>query len=85
MKKSGSPGTVKRKHPGNTCESETDKKKCKSAAACLGVIRLDCDYPPAPGDIDCADSFDCGVYYKVVPGLSSHGFGNVLLDVGRCS
>ena len=24
----------------------------KAAAACLGVIRLDYDYPPAPGDID---------------------------------
>jgi len=70
MKKSGSPGTVKRKHPGNTSKSENDKKKCKSAAACLGVIRLDYDYPPAPGDIDCPNSFDCDVYYKVVPGLT---------------
>lgn len=69
MKKSGSPGTVKRKHPGNTSESENSKKKSKSAA-CLGVIRLDYDYPPAPGDIDCPDSFDCDVYYKVVPGLT---------------
>lgn len=58
MKKSGSPGTVKRKHPENT------------AAPCLGIIRLDYDYPPAPGDIDCADSFDCDVYYKVVPGFT---------------
>ena len=70
MKKSASPGTVKRKHPGNTSESENSKKKSKSAAACLGVIRLDYDYPPAPGDIDCPDSFDCDVYYKVVPGLT---------------
>ena len=70
MKKSGSPGNAKRKHPGNTCESENKKKKSKSAAACLGVIRLDYEYPPAPGDIDCAESFDCDVYYKVVPGLT---------------
>ena len=42
----------------------------KSAAACLGVIRLDYDYPPAPGDIDHPDSFSCDVYYKVVPGLT---------------
>ena len=42
----------------------------KSAAACLGVIRLDYDYPPAPGDIDHPDSFNCDVYYKVVPGLT---------------
>merc|ERR1719183_1135914 len=39
-------------------------------AACLGVIRLDYDYPPAPGDIDCPDSFNYDVYYRVVPGLT---------------
>ena len=42
----------------------------KSAAARLGVIRLDYDYEAAPGDIDHPDSFDCDVYYKVVPGLT---------------
>ncbi|XP_074611697.1 uncharacterized protein LOC141866163 [Acropora palmata] len=42
----------------------------KSAAACLGVIRLDYDYEAAPGDIDHPDSFSCDVYYKVVPGLT---------------
>ena len=35
MKKSGSRGGVKRKHPGNTSESENNKKKSKSAAACV--------------------------------------------------
>ena len=45
-------------------------KTKKSAAASLGVIRLDYDYPPAPGDIDHPDSFSCDVYYKVVPGLT---------------
>ncbi|XP_074632687.1 uncharacterized protein LOC141891583 [Acropora palmata] len=70
MKKSGSRGGVKRKHPGNTSESENNKKKSKSAAACVGVIRLDYDYPPAQGDIDCPDSFDCDVHYEVVPGLT---------------
>lgn len=44
--------------------------KRKRVAPSLGVIRLDYDYPPAPGDIDCPDSFDCDVYYKVVPGLT---------------
>ena len=39
-------------------------------APSLGVIRLDYDYPPAPGDIDSPDSFPYKVYYKVVPGLS---------------
>jgi len=40
------------------------------AAACLGVIRLDYDYPPAPGDIDNPESFGYDVYYRVVPGLT---------------
>ena len=42
----------------------------QSAAPCLGVIRLDYDYPAAPGDIDHPKSFSCDVYYKVVPGLT---------------
>jgi hypothetical protein len=41
-----------------------------TAAACLGVIRLDYDYPPAPGDIDSPQSFGYDVYYRVVPGLT---------------
>jgi len=40
------------------------------AAACLGVIRLDYDYPPAKGDIDHPGSFGYDVYYRVVPGLT---------------
>jgi len=39
-------------------------------AACLGVIRLDYDYPPAPGDIDHPGSFAYDVFYRVVPGLT---------------
>ncbi|XP_074628761.1 uncharacterized protein LOC141886496 [Acropora palmata] len=42
----------------------------KSAAACLGVIRLDYNYEAVPGDIDHPDSFNYDVYYKVVPGLT---------------
>ena len=42
----------------------------KSAAARLGVIRLDYDYEAVPGDIAHPDSFSCDVYYKVVPGLT---------------
>jgi len=42
----------------------------KASAACLGVVRLDYDYPPAPGDIDHPDSFAYDVYYRVVPGLT---------------
>merc|ERR1719440_1524209 len=39
-------------------------------AVSLGVIRLDYDYPPAPGDIDCPQSFGYDVFYRVVPGLT---------------
>lgn len=39
-------------------------------AASLGVIRLDYDYPPSPGDVDCPESFGYDVYYRVVPGLT---------------
>merc|ERR1719183_2771025 len=42
----------------------------KKAAASLGVIRLDYDYPPAPGDIDSPQSFAYDVYYRAVPGLT---------------
>lgn len=41
-----------------------------AAAPSLGVIRLDYDYPPAPGDIDCPDSFPYDVYYRAVPGFT---------------
>jgi len=42
----------------------------KMQAACLGVVRLDYDYPPAPGDIDHPGSFGYDVFYRVVPGLT---------------
>lgn len=42
----------------------------KSKCASLGVIRLDYDYPPAPGDIDSPESFGYDVFYRVVPGLT---------------
>ena len=45
-------------------------KPAKVKAATLGVIRLDYDYPPAPGDIDSPASFDYDVFYRVVPGLT---------------
>ena len=44
------------------------KKKIEHAS--LGIVRLDYDYPPSPGDMDCADTFDYDVYYRVVPGLT---------------
>ena len=45
-------------------------RKNKKSSPSLGIIRLDYDYQPAPGDIDCPKSFPYDVYYKVVPGLT---------------
>ena len=59
--------TRKRKHTSN---DDNSNKKCKKSAASLGIIRLDYNYPPAPADIDCLDTVDYDVYYKVVPGLT---------------
>jgi len=42
----------------------------KASHVTLGVIRLDYDYPAAPGDIDHPGSYDYDVFYKVVPGLT---------------
>jgi hypothetical protein len=44
--------------------------KLKNKQVSLGILRLDYDYPPAPGDIDCPDTFDYDVYYRVIPGLT---------------
>ena len=39
-------------------------------SARLGVVRLDFDYPPAPGDVDHPGSYGYDVYFRVVPGLT---------------
>jgi hypothetical protein len=39
-------------------------------ASALGVLRLDYDYPPSPGDVDSPLSWDYRVYYRCVPGLT---------------
>jgi hypothetical protein len=36
----------------------------------LGIIRLDYNYPPAPGDIDHPDSYGYDVHYRCVPGFT---------------
>ena len=57
-------------------QKETSREKCstcqadKKPAPTLGIIRLDYDYPPAPGDIDHPDSYPYDVFYKVVPGFT---------------
>lgn len=42
----------------------------KSSGALLGVLRLDYNYPPAAGDIDCPGSYDYQVIYRCVPGFT---------------
>ena len=46
----------------------------------LGVIRLDYDYPPIPGDVDSQDSFNYDVIYRTVPGLTF-----AMAQSGRCT
>lgn len=36
----------------------------------LGILRLDYDYPPSPGDIDCPKTFNYDVKYRVIPELT---------------
>ena len=38
--------------------------------ASLGIVRLDYNYPPAPGDIDSPDSYAYDVHFRVVPGFT---------------
>jgi len=45
-------------------------KRALVPAPKLGVIRLDYDYPPAEGDIDCPASYGYNVIYRVVPGMT---------------
>ena len=42
----------------------------KKKSVSLGILRLDYDYPAALGDIECPDSFNYDVYYRVIPGLT---------------
>jgi len=53
-----------------TGDAGKKKKKALVPAPTLGVVRLDYDYPPADGDIDCPGSFGYNVIYRVVPGMT---------------
>lgn len=58
--------------PSDTGGKAKPKKTLSSGqdAPTLGVIRLDYDYPAAPGDIDSPESYMYDVLYRVVPGLT---------------
>jgi len=53
-----------------TVESYKPTAESKLKHAALGVIRLDYEYPAAPGDIDHPDSFGYDVVFRVIPGLT---------------
>jgi len=55
---------------GSTASAGAVKRHHTKDAACLGIMRLDYDYPPAPGDIDCAESFGYDVHYRAIPGFT---------------
>eukprot|EP00928_Gymnodinium_smaydae_P053272 TRINITY_DN37304_c0_g1_i1.p1 TRINITY_DN37304_c0_g1~~TRINITY_DN37304_c0_g1_i1.p1 ORF type:complete len:724 (+),score=158.89 TRINITY_DN37304_c0_g1_i1:220-2172(+) len=61
---------TKKKPPNKQAMKKTAKKVAKQQHPTLGVIRLDYNYPPAAGDIDCPGSYDYDVLYRVVPGLT---------------
>ena len=61
---------------GISSEDRPDAKKASEdrpaaeKAGALGIIRLDYNYPAAPGDIDHPASYAYDVFYKVVPGFT---------------
>ena len=58
-------------HKGQNLKPKKDNKKQElKDHVSLGVIRLDYDYPAAPGDIDHPDSYGYDVYYRCVPKLT---------------
>jgi len=60
----------KMKQPNRNDIAKAGKKLAKKSNPILGIIRLDYNYPPAAGDIDCPGSYDYDCLYRVVPGLT---------------
>merc|ERR1712070_363779 len=60
----------KPKKPSAKAKAKLQKKLAKKQNPVLGVIRLDYNYPPAAGDIDCPGSYGYDVLFRVVPGLT---------------
>ena len=57
------PDAIRNMNAGETVDSPAEHPS-------LGVMRLDYDHPPAPGDVDCSDSYSYDVFYRVVPGFT---------------
>eukprot|EP00933_Yihiella_yeosuensis_P074332 TRINITY_DN83224_c0_g1_i1.p1 TRINITY_DN83224_c0_g1~~TRINITY_DN83224_c0_g1_i1.p1 ORF type:complete len:708 (+),score=167.30 TRINITY_DN83224_c0_g1_i1:69-2192(+) len=49
---------------------KVQKKVKKAQSPTLGIIRLDYNYPPAPGDIDSPASYGYDILFRVVPGMT---------------
>jgi hypothetical protein len=63
-------GAQPKKKPSKKQVEKLKKKLAKKQAPCLGVVRLDYNYPPAAGDIDCPGSYGYDVLFRVIPGLT---------------
>eukprot|EP00928_Gymnodinium_smaydae_P028431 TRINITY_DN2168_c0_g1_i1.p1 TRINITY_DN2168_c0_g1~~TRINITY_DN2168_c0_g1_i1.p1 ORF type:complete len:688 (-),score=120.66 TRINITY_DN2168_c0_g1_i1:340-2403(-) len=66
----GTTNPIAKKKPNKQALKKTAKKVAKQQHPTLGVIRLDYNYPPAAGDIDCPGSYDYDVLFRVVPGMT---------------
>ncbi|CAK8990015.1 unnamed protein product [Durusdinium trenchii] len=51
-------------------QQKASRRIRRQQAPILGVIRLDYNYPPAKGDIDCPGSYEYDVLFRVVPGFT---------------
>jgi len=69
-KKPGAAPKTKSKAKSKAAMEKIKKQLIKQQAPSLGVVRLDYNYPPAYGDIDCPGSYDYDVIYRCVPGLT---------------
>ena len=47
-----------------------NRNRSRAPDPSLGILRLDYDYPPNIGHIDCPESFNYKVYYRIIPGLT---------------
>jgi len=53
-----------------TAMEKKKKQLEKKQSPILGIVRLDYNYPPAAGDIDCPASYGYDCIYRCVPGLT---------------
>eukprot|EP00403_Amphidinium_massartii_P031016 CAMPEP_0178405920 /NCGR_PEP_ID=MMETSP0689_2-20121128/18648_1 /TAXON_ID=160604 /ORGANISM="Amphidinium massartii, Strain CS-259" /LENGTH=765 /DNA_ID=CAMNT_0020026951 /DNA_START=57 /DNA_END=2354 /DNA_ORIENTATION=- len=59
-----------KKAPKKQDADKLKKKLKKKQNPILGILRLDYNYPPAKGDIDCPGSYEYDCLFRMVPGLT---------------